>query len=68
MKPVNEVLDQKIKLEKIDFSQNSYMYDRDGSLISEIVSNDENRVFVTYDKIPDHVKELRSSAQRIELL
>ncbi|ABV63472.1 MULTISPECIES: transglycosylase domain-containing protein [Bacillus] len=58
VKPVNEVLDQKIKLEKIDFSQNSYMYDRDGSLISEIVSNDENRVFVTYDKIPDHVKEL----------
>lgn len=58
VKPVNEVLDQKIKLEKIDFSQNSYMYDRDGSLISEIVSNDENRVFVTYDKIPDSVKEL----------
>ncbi len=58
VKPVNEVLDQKIKLEKIDFSQNSYMYDRDGSLISEIVSNDENRVFVTYDKIPNHVKEL----------
>ncbi|MER3124617.1 transglycosylase domain-containing protein [Bacillus pumilus] len=58
VKPVNEVLDQKIKLEKIDFSQNSYMYDRDGSLISEIVSNDENRVFVKYDKIPDHVKEL----------
>lgn len=58
VKPVNEVLDQKIKPEKIDFSQNSYMYDRDGSLISEIVSNDENRVFVTYDKIPDHVKEL----------
>ena len=34
------------------------MYDRDGSLISEIVSNDENRVFVKYDKIPDSVKEL----------
>ncbi|MCM3026327.1 MULTISPECIES: transglycosylase domain-containing protein [Bacillus] len=58
VKPVNEVLDQKIKLEKIDFSQNSYMYDRDGSLISEIVSNDENRVFVKYDKIPEPVKEL----------
>ena len=58
VKPVNEVLDQKIKLEKVDFSQNSYMYDRDGSLISEIVSNDENRVFVKYDKIPDSVKEL----------
>ena len=34
------------------------MYDRDGSLISEIVSNDENRVFVKYDNIPEPVKEL----------
>ncbi|MGE6629888.1 transglycosylase domain-containing protein [Bacillus sp. NPDC077027] len=58
VKPVNEVLDRKIKLEKIDFAQNSYMYDQDGSLISEIVSNDENRIFVDYDKIPDHIKEL----------
>ncbi|MFN2744060.1 transglycosylase domain-containing protein [Bacillus sp. z60-18] len=58
MKPLDQVLDEKINLKDIGLVQNSYMYDRDGALISEIVSDHQNRVFVSYKNIPEHVKQL----------
>lgn len=39
MKPLDQVLDEKINIKDIGLVQNSYMYDRDGALISEIVSD-----------------------------
>ncbi|WP_187444584.1 transglycosylase domain-containing protein [Bacillus swezeyi] len=58
MKPLDKVLDEKINLKDIGLVQNSYMYDRDGALISEIVSDHQNRVFISYENIPEHVKQL----------
>ncbi|MES9689070.1 transglycosylase domain-containing protein, partial [Bacillus sp. JJ353] len=60
MKPLDEVLDEKIdsKLKDSGLVQNSYMYDSDGALISEIVSDHQNRVFVPYKNIPENVKQL----------
>lgn len=52
MKSLDQVLDKNINLKDISLVQNSYMYDRDGSLVSEIVSDHENRVLVPFDKIP----------------
>ncbi|GED02081.1 transglycosylase domain-containing protein [Bacillus atrophaeus] len=58
MKSLDQVLDKNINLKKVSLVQNSYMYDRDGALVSEIVSDDENRVLVPYKKIPEEVKQL----------
>ncbi|MCI4170833.1 penicillin-binding protein, partial [Bacillus spizizenii] len=44
MKYLDQVLDKNINLKDISLVQNSYMYDSDGSLVSEIVSDHENRV------------------------
>lgn len=41
MKSLDQVLDKNIDLKDISLVQNSYMYDRDGSLVSEIVSDHE---------------------------
>ncbi len=51
MKSLDQVLDKNIDLKDISLVQNSYMYDRD-SLVSEIVSDHENRVLVPFNKIP----------------
>lgn len=58
MKSLDQVLDKNIDLKEISLVQNSYMYDRDGSLVSEIVSDDENRVLVPFKKIPEEVKQI----------
>lgn len=58
IKPFDQVLDKHIDLKAINLVQNSYMYDRDGSLVSEIVSDHENRVIVPFNKIPNEVKQL----------
>lgn len=58
MKSLDQVLDKNINLKEISLVQNSYMYDRDGSLVSEIVSDHENRVLVPFDKIPEEVKQI----------
>lgn len=58
MKSLDQVLDKNINLKDISLVQNSYMYDRDGSLVSEIVSDHENRVLVPFDKIPEEVKQI----------
>lgn len=58
MKSLDQVLDKNINLKDISLVQNSYMYDRDGSLVSEIVSDHENRVLVPFNKIPEEVKQI----------
>ena len=58
MKSLDQVLDKNIDLKDISLVQNSYMYDRDGSLVSEIVSDHENRVLVPFNKIPEEVKQI----------
>ncbi|PAD58503.1 penicillin-binding protein [Bacillus sonorensis] len=58
MQPLDRVLDEKIDIKDSGLVQNSYMYDRDGALISEMVSDHQNRVFVSYQNIPDPVKQL----------
>ncbi|MDA1476231.1 transglycosylase domain-containing protein [Bacillus changyiensis] len=58
LKPLDQVLDEKIDIKDIGLVQNSYMYDADGALISEIVSDHQNRVFVSYKNVPEHVKQL----------
>lgn len=58
MKSLDQVLDKNIDLKEISLVQNSYMYDRDGTLVSEIVSDHENRVLVPFDKIPEEVKQI----------
>ncbi|MGG3571256.1 transglycosylase domain-containing protein [Bacillus gobiensis] len=57
MKSLGQVLDEKVELSKIDLVQNSYIYDRDEDLISEVV-NDENRMIVPFEDIPDAVKNI----------
>lgn len=57
MKSLGQVLDEKVELSKIDLIQNSYIYDQDEDLISEVV-NDENRMIVPFENIPDAVKEI----------
>lgn len=58
MKSLDQVLDKNINLKDISLVQNSYMYDRDGFLVSEIVSDHENRVLVPFNKIPEEVKQI----------
>lgn len=58
MKSLDQVLDKNINLKDISLVQNSYMYDRDGSLVSEIVSDHENRVLVPFNNIPEEVKQI----------
>jgi penicillin-binding protein 4 len=54
IKSLTAVLDEKIPLKTIPLEQNSYIYDKNGKLISEIISN-ENRKIIPYENIPKHV-------------
>lgn len=58
MKFLDQVFDKNINLKDISLVQNSYMYDRDGFLVLEIVSDYENCVFVLFDKIFEEVKQI----------
>ena len=52
---IHEVLDEHVNLEEIVLPTNSYIFDANGQLISEIY-NEQNRVFLAYADIPEHVK------------
>ncbi|MFC0271012.1 transglycosylase domain-containing protein [Metabacillus herbersteinensis] len=58
VKSIGSVLDEKIPIQSIQLTQNSYIYDDKGQLVSEIISEHENRRFVPYEQIPDTVKNL----------
>jgi penicillin-binding protein 1A len=58
VKGLGTVLDEKIPIESVELTQNSYIFDRDGQLISEITSLQQNRMFTSYMDIPEVVKTL----------
>ncbi|MDV2686191.1 transglycosylase domain-containing protein [Alkalihalophilus lindianensis] len=51
---LSEVFEEHVAIDEIHLPANSYMYDRNGSVISEIY-NEGNREYVTYEKIPQQV-------------
>lgn len=57
IKGLSTILDEKIPIESVDLAQNSYVYDHEGRLISEITSNQQNRIYVKYENIPEIVKK-----------
>ncbi|ADU29627.1 transglycosylase domain-containing protein [Evansella cellulosilytica] len=50
-KPIDEVLDENIKISKMPLSQNSFIVDKNGEIVSEIY-NGENRVILSFNAIP----------------
>jgi penicillin-binding protein 1A len=58
VKGLGTVLDEKIPIESVELAQNSYIFDRDGRLISEITSQQQNRTYTRYSDIPEVVKTL----------
>ncbi|WP_100371851.1 transglycosylase domain-containing protein [Bacillus sp. FJAT-45037] len=51
---ISEAVQEHVSLQEIEISRNSYIYDRDGSVISEIFQ-DGNRRYLTYEQIPQQV-------------
>lgn len=51
---IDRIMDERINVSHIHLSTNSYMYDGNGNLISEIYQ-DENRIYLPYEKIPQDV-------------
>ncbi|MBM7605450.1 penicillin-binding protein 1A [Metabacillus crassostreae] len=58
IKGLGTVLDEKIPIDSMKLAQNSYIFDRDGRLISEMTSLQQNRIFTKYEDIPDLVKTI----------
>lgn len=58
VKGLGTVLDEKIPIDSVQLVENSYIFDHDGRLISEVISNQQNRTYLTYENIPDIVKTL----------
>lgn len=58
IKGLGTVLDEKIPINSMKLAQNSYIFDREGRLISEITSLQQNRTFTKYEDIPDLVKTI----------
>lgn len=56
IKSVEAVLEEEVEMDSITIPKNSYLYDKNGRMISE-VTNQENRRYVTYNDIPQRVKE-----------
>lgn len=58
VKAVSTVLEEKIPIKEIPLVQNSFIVDQNGAVVSEIVTNQENRVIVPFDQIPEAVKTI----------
>lgn len=58
VKAVSTVLDEKLPLKEIPLTQNSLIVDQNGALVSDIITNQENRTYVPFDKIPEAVKTI----------
>lgn len=56
-KSIEEILDERIDLQKMDLPQSSYIVDRNGEIISEI-HRPVHRVYVSSDKIPTFMKQI----------
>ncbi|UCZ54155.1 penicillin-binding protein [Bacillus shivajii] len=55
-------LDREVKLESAALSENSMIYDRNGKIISEIF-NDENRIYLPFEDIPQVVIDALLAAE-----
>lgn len=53
---IDQILEDHISKNDFDLKKNSYMYDSNGNVISEIFSS-ENRIYLPYDLIPQTFKE-----------
>jgi penicillin-binding protein 4 len=58
VKGLGTVLDEKIPIQSVELAQNSYIFDDEGRLISEITSQQQNRTNTRYSDIPDVVKTM----------
>lgn len=58
VKGLGTVLDEQIPIESVELAENSYIFDHEGELISEITSEQQSRVYMNYNDIPDIVKTL----------
>lgn len=58
VKGLGTVLDEKIPIESVELAENSYIFDHEGQLISEITSQQQNRTYIGYNDIPEIVKDL----------
>lgn len=58
VKGLGTVLDEKLPLSNVELSQNSFIFDSEGQLISEVISNQQNRNYIAYNDVPDIVKTI----------
>lgn len=56
VKTINEILDSSVSEEEFKLINNSYIYDANGSVISEIYDS-ENRIYLDYSEIPTYFIE-----------
>ncbi|SFF06109.1 transglycosylase domain-containing protein [Alteribacillus iranensis] len=54
MQSVEEVLEKEIDLETTNMKKNSFLYDKNNKLFTEL-RHDENRRYITYEEIPEKV-------------
>lgn len=48
---LEQMIEERVTLKDITLSSNSYIYDRDGKLVSEIY--EENRIYLPIEQIPE---------------
>ncbi|MDQ0229793.1 penicillin-binding protein 1A [Metabacillus malikii] len=58
IKGLGTVLDEKIPIDSLELTQNSFIFDSEGQLISEITTNQQNRIYTNFEEIPEVVKSL----------
>ncbi len=58
IKGLGTVLDERIPIKSVELIENSYIFDHEGRLISEVISDQQNRTYLSYEDIPDIVKTL----------
>lgn len=58
VKGLGTVLDEKLPLSNVELSQNSFIFDSEGQLVSEVISNQQNRNYIAYHDVPDPVKNI----------
>lgn len=51
---IDKIVEERVNVDNIHLATNSYMYNANGELISEIYQ-DENRIYLPYEQIPDIV-------------
>lgn len=58
VKGLGTVLDEKIPIDSVQLVENSYIFDHEGRLISEVINAQQNRTYLSFEDIPEIVKTL----------